>query len=409
MDLTKLKVEQLKDILDSYGLSKTGLKNILIKRIKDYEASGYESLTAVQLKKVLKDRKLSLSGSKHILVKRIRDDDLKSRTTSPVSKLTPSPKRPPVSKKTTSPVSKKTTSSVSKKTPYIPGPVFLTGVEDADIRIILELDYDDLLNACKTNKGAARICDKDSFWNTRIQRIYNVDLTEYKGKDSFRTVYDILSYYEGDIKDETLEAVRRGYFPLVKQTVESGDLNDTDIGWTLVEAAKIGNMDMVKYLVEDVGAIFGEETLVTPAKEGQVNVVKYLLEQHDNFHDDTKSSALYIAAQEGHVGIVKILMEMGAQPAVFVDLIEIAAQAGHIPLLRYLMEELQLEYNIDHVIRSALHSGKLASVRYLVRKFGRDISNEAYEGALFSANSRGYKNIAHYLKQYLEKHPRSIQ
>ncbi len=396
MDLTKLKVKELKYILGSYGLPKTGLKTVLIERIKVFEASGYESLTVVQLKKILKYRKLSLSGSKQILVKRLRHNDINSRRTSPVPKRSPVPKKIPSPKRSPTP----------KKTPFTRAPVFLTEVEDVDIKILLELDYDDLISACETNKEAARICDKDAFWNKRIQHIYNVDLTKYKGKDSFRKVYNILSYYEGDINGEILEAVKRGYLPLVKQIVESGDLNEIQIGWALVYAALVGNMDMVKYLVEDVGAIVGKETLVTPAKEGHVNVVKYLLKQHDNFHDDAKSSALYVATQEGHVGIVKILIEMGVQPGGLTELIEIAAEAGNIPSLRYLMEKSQLEYNIDRVLISALRKGKLASVRYLVRNFGRDISDETYEDAIFSANSRGLRNIEHYLKQYLEKHPR---
>ncbi len=55
-------------------------------------------------------------------------------------------------------------------------------------KIILNLNDKDLANACRTKKRAAEICKYDYFWNLRIQKVYNSDLTNYIEDKTYKEV-----------------------------------------------------------------------------------------------------------------------------------------------------------------------------------------------------------------------------
>ena len=67
-----------------------------------------------------------------------------------------------------------------------------TGIKDIDYKILNELDDNSLINFCKTNKFATKLCNDDEFWKRRIYHIfkYNVDeILKIKTEESFKDFY----------------------------------------------------------------------------------------------------------------------------------------------------------------------------------------------------------------------------
>ena len=167
-DLSKLTQPQLQVQLRKLGLKVSGNKPDLILRIQDYESSisNYSKSKVPKLKALLKERKLSQTGRKVELVNRLEASDTKTRPVPQRREENSPPKR-----------------GLSKLPPEL------------NIEIFLNLDDKSLARACRTNKEAAKICNDDLFWKSRIERIFDYDLSKYKGeKDAtYRKMYKFLT------------------------------------------------------------------------------------------------------------------------------------------------------------------------------------------------------------------------
>jgi len=88
----------------------------------------------------------------------------------------------------------------------------------------------------------------------------------------------------------------------------------------LIEYSKKGNLDIVKYLVENGADIhaYDDYALKWSARNGHLDVVKYLLEKGANIHADN-DSVLIDSAYYGRLDVVKYLLEKGAN----IDVIDI--------------------------------------------------------------------------------------
>ena len=93
-----------------------------------------------------------------------------------------------------------------------------------------------------------------------------------------------------------------------------------------------------------------DNLLHSAAKEGNLNNVKYLVEtasMNVNAQDEYGETPVYVAAEKGHLDVVKYLVEKEADPNI-ADLggitpIYIATQKGHLDIVRYLVEEAKAE------------------------------------------------------------------
>jgi hypothetical protein len=56
----------------------------------------------------------------------------------------------------------------------------LTGIKDADMKIIDNLNDIELGKVCRTNKYVKDLCNSEIFWINRIRRIYSVTSQELK-------------------------------------------------------------------------------------------------------------------------------------------------------------------------------------------------------------------------------------
>ncbi len=319
-DLSSWKIPQLQTYLRSIGLSPSGKKNVLIRRIQQHSTSetNYSNLLVKELKTLLNKRNLLTTGKKVELVKRLEENDAATK--------------PPVS------------------------PQLFTSEFPRELQqeIMLNLDDKELTNICRTNKAAAEICRDESFWNLRIQKIYKVDLSKYKEKDTYRKIYNKLRKTEE--KDEEwpenliLLAVKKGYLPLLKLIDKEENTIDSRY---LETAAYHGRLEILEYILKKVEndedfEYNRDESLITAAGQGHLDIVKYLIEQDANITTkDEDYTALERAAENGHLKVVIYLIEHGAgkkdTESRFVGEKDIAASLaaknGYTLIVEYLIEE----------------------------------------------------------------------
>jgi ankyrin repeat protein len=148
----------------------------------------------------------------------------------------------------------------------------------------------------------------------------------------------------------------------------------------LCVAARLGSNDMMRCLVEELGAdvngaSFGGDTpLIVASWNDKVDLVRYLvrtLGADVKKADARGASALFAAAQKGNLEVVRCLLkDLGAD-------VHQAIDDGATPLL------------------VAAEDGRLAVVQLLVREHGADINQARQDGAtpLLLAAQNGHLNV----------------
>jgi ankyrin repeat protein len=145
-----------------------------------------------------------------------------------------------------------------------------------------------------------------------------------------------------------------------------------------------GNLQVVKYLVEEAGADERHtgRTLMNPlmqaAGKGHTAIVQYLLDRPgtdlETRTERGRETALDIACYKGHLDVVELLVAAGArvdpqsrgQPAALVH----AAAAGHLEVVKYLVEEAGADVQRASssgmtTLQMAVDSGHADIVEYL--------------------------------------------
>jgi ankyrin repeat protein len=203
---------------------------------------------------------------------------------------------------------------------------------------------------------------------------------------------DIVKYMRGrqDIDIDTKNAVGnraldiacgQGHLKMAKLLVAAGARVEAEAGETgpLVSAALGGSLQLVKYLVEEVGADVrwvdsdGKTALMWAAAKGHVDVVEYLRGRQDvDIHAQTPEghTALDGACGNGHLAVVKLLVAAGAR-------VNPQASDEWWPLL------------------SAAIGGSLQVVKYLVEEAGADVRCVGPDGR--TALMMAHVDVAEYL------------
>ena len=140
----------------------------------------------------------------------------------------------------------------------IHGRDFLTGILDVDREILLNLNTKDLLNTCKTDKYAARLCSDEKFLELRVDRQYKGDTVEalteavtYGDLSLVKYLHDNDKVPHGDYNNIFWKAYDSGYVKITRYILNMGS-------WTLVEllqgAEKRRNsVNAAQYIIEESG------------------------------------------------------------------------------------------------------------------------------------------------------------
>ncbi len=196
-----------------------------------------------------------------------------------------------------------------------------TSVDDINREIFLNIvDYSDLISTFKTNKYASEIYNDDEFWNQRIQRIYGVDFSKYKinsNSGTYKRLHDRFLNSNGDLIKVVCKlvssAAKRGQVDVMKYLLEdSGLISQGDeylkcCDIALTSAARNGQLNTIKYFTISFGA-----ELCTAAFMGHLDIVEYLI-THRTYTMDDKNRALKTAAGSMRLitaDVVKYLIEV---------------------------------------------------------------------------------------------------
>ena len=239
----------------------------------------------------------------------------------------------------------------------------LTKNKDVDKLILSNLDDKSLLNFCKIkNQYVQVLCQDENFWINRINSKYPY-LKEHKLQNqTWRQFFIRMTYYiakleeefgipyipakgydpewfyiqwknNDDIYNEALfYAAKAGNIRIVELLMAKIDEDDIDINTAMARAAEGGQIEMVKFLM-DQGADDFEFALNSAASEGQIEMAKFLLEK-GNIDVADIEEAMSEAAEGGQLEMIKYLIDQGARD--FEIAIESADLGGHPEIVEYL-------------------------------------------------------------------------
>ncbi len=225
--------------------------------------------------------------------------------------------------------------------------------------------------------------------------------------------------------DALFEAAKNGELDVVRNLIEDKGVpaNTTRSDGTtfLHSAANGGNLEVVKYLIEDKGVppntarSDGYSVLHSAAKSGNLELVRYLIE--DKGVPATTAlpdgySVLHEAADIGNLEMVNYLIEEKGIPATTArrddaySVLHIAANSGNLDVVRYLLKKgapatATTTYG-ESVLHYAAWTGKMELVRYLVETIGlRDLvrkKNNGNKTPIDIAKEQNHQAIVDYLQ-----------
>ncbi len=188
-------------------------------------------------------------------------------------------------------------------------------------------------------------------------------------------------------------------------------------------AVQGGNLELVKYLAQEAPAMRSD--LVDAAKHGHIDIVKYL-ESELVMNNDIANYAIYWAATNGHLRIVKYLVSK--YPSYIKNTSEIASpvsaasQKGYLEIVKYLISK---GANPDQALPAAAQYGQLKVVKYLILQgVGPRVINYAFKMAagyeqpevvkyLLSLGedpkSLGNTDVSEYMLNYIKKLTAELQ
>ena len=117
----------------------------------------------------------------------------------------------------------------------------------------------------------------------------------------------------------------------------------------LIEAAQNGDLEIVKYLVNQGVNIHAndDEALRDASYNGQLEVVKYLVEQGADIHAKN-DYALRYSSENGYLEIVKYLIEQGAYINALNDLaFKWASKEEHLEVIQYFLFDCNMQIKQD--------------------------------------------------------------
>jgi ankyrin repeat protein len=210
------------------------------------------------------------------------------------------------------------------------------------ILMALELDFPELLNLCHSNKTLnTKLCLNKNLWIKKLSHDFGFYYDGKTAKESPDIYYKLLYKNQNKLDLQLINAAKLGYFDIVKYLVDKGaNIHAYDEN-SLILASDGGHLDVVKYLVDngaDVNAGYGD-ALIYASRNGHLDVVKYLAEMGADIHAE-HDSALSFASGEGHLDVVKFLVERGADVNTAEGYpLKAAKERGHTDVVKFLQDK----------------------------------------------------------------------
>lgn len=114
---------------------------------------------------------------------------------------------------------------------------------DVNMKILNDLDDQDLSKACQVDKYFNQICNNEAFWRRRIEKFFPEDLNKKGMFQTFRDFYKELRDLVNNNDRPT--AIKKGFLGVLKTfNVKRTNLRLSDANW----AARHGQLEILKWL-----------------------------------------------------------------------------------------------------------------------------------------------------------------
>ena len=184
---------------------------------------------------------------------------------------------------------------------------------------------------------------------------------------------------DGDVKDQAwfcseVAATNKLEFLKWAREVKHCEWNK----WTLYAAARIGNLEMLKYCFSNGCPCDEENSFIEAAIEGHLDCLRFLFDKVKPSRD-TEEEAAQQAARKGHIDILKYFVE---ERKISDDLkfhcVANAARNGQLDCLKYLVEEAKAPRNDWFYIAGARYFKHPECENYLLEKGSPEPTNVQY-------------------------------
>ena len=180
----------------------------------------------------------------------------------------------------------------------------------------------------------------------------------------------------------------------------------------LMESAKIGDLDKIKFLFENGTDIhtLNNYSICLASENGHLEVVKFLFENGANICAKNNYSICY-ASGKGHLKIVNFLFENGADICAENNLsIRFAANNGHLDVVKFILNQYENNDNLIYLLNE-IYDLKLNFNENLINKiyiliwsikldkyqYFKEHFNEEYEIYDFIFNHKFGKNFNEFM------------
>jgi ankyrin repeat protein len=178
------------------------------------------------------------------------------------------------------------------------------------------------------------------------------------------------------------EAIQKNHIDIAKYLIDKG----AQIGHTSIKyAAENGNLDFVKYLTKKylnqigtnekdlyIQKYLTQDIVSSATYSGNLDLVKYFIEDLKLQPD---ISALSWAVQTGNLDLVKYLIDKGANTY---NSLQMAAKMGNLDIVKYLSKFNPNEDDLAEALERAAENQHLNIVKHLVEKEGATLKKPLY-------------------------------
>jgi len=151
--------------------------------------------------------------------------------------------------------------------------------------------------------------------------------------------------------------------------------------WTINTAARIGNLEMLKYCFAHDCPCDERDSCVQAARNGHLDCLRFLLDKLKP-SPGTKRMMTIDAAGCGHLNILKYCIEEKKITDWLLDYIISAAGQGKLTCLKYLVEEVKAPLLSVHLVSAARYKEQHECENYLLEKGAPEPTDQEYEDFL---------------------------
>ncbi len=280
---------------------------------------------------------------------------------------------------------------------------FLTGNKDVDRIIFNNLSDKDILEVYKINKYTySKVCDEIFFRNLVYERYPGtVKYKDYVKISTWKSYFITNVYYVDKLKNYKYDHERHKKFEmcpeleyLARKASQKPEDNKLYKGRALIEASRIGNLTLVKYIAErgkPVQKFHLNNALTEASRNGHLSVVKYLVEREPNI-----DRALKCALQNNYLHVAEFLIDFTDNMDIVNSQLEWSCEYGFFSIVNFLVEHgADIHYNEEYALAIASRHGYIQVVKYLV-EHGANVQAQNNQ-ALRLANSFAYFDVVYYL------------